>query len=146
MQNDPAKCGYVVMLVWTKVLQHMASEKFSGYADFYATCTSAANTVAGIAAHLASSTCSACKVSTTPDIASQMMAALRGHTRRLCEPEEKYFNQHEFQGAPFYTWDHLVVIEAMGQHWIPVCNFHSVLSMQHAEKILIPQSGSLLGI
>lgn len=99
MQDDPAKAGFVAMLVWTKLLQHMAGQKFASHAEFYASCTSAADSIAGVATHLAGSTCSACKISSNSDAASRMMAALRGHTRRLCEPQEQFFNKEEFQGT-----------------------------------------------
>lgn len=103
MQGDPAKVGYIAMLLWTKLLPEMPRQKFPSHADFNTSCTSAAGTISGLATHLSANTCSACKVSASTDEASQMMAALRGHARRLCEPEEAFFNKQEFQGAPTMT-------------------------------------------
>eukprot|EP00892_Ulva_mutabilis_P006679 jgi/Ulvmu1/4383/UM002_0108.1 len=97
--DDPAKAGFLAMLVWAKLLPHMAGQQFASHPDFYASCTSVANSVAAIAKHLAGNTCSACKISASPDTASRMMAALRGHTRRLCEPEEQFYNKQEFQAC-----------------------------------------------
>lgn len=99
MQGDPAKSGYIAMLLWAKLLHEMPRQKFPSHADFHASCQSAAGTVAGVATHLSANTCTACRVSVKVDGASQMTAALRGHTRRLCEPEEAFFNKAEYLGA-----------------------------------------------
>lgn len=99
MQGDPAKAGYIAMLLWAKLLHEMPRQKFPSHADFHASCQSAVGTVAGVATHLSASTCTACRSSVNPDRVSQMMAALRGYARRLCEPEEAFFNRSEFLGA-----------------------------------------------
>ena len=87
------------MLLSTQLLPEMSKVKFGSHADFHASCTSATGTISGIAAHLLASKSKAGSVSTSIEGVSEMMAALRGHTRRLCEPEERFYNKQEFQGA-----------------------------------------------
>jgi hypothetical protein len=99
VQGDAAKAGFISILAWARLLTAAPAQSFPNYAQFLACCTSGSESITNIASSLSKKTCLACNKSSAPGEGDgPMLAHVRGQLRRLCEPDEDFFNTDEYNG------------------------------------------------